>query len=425
MATSPLSEVILHLRRAVLLRDGAGLTDGQLLEDFISRRDGSALAALVRRHGPMVWAVCRRLLRHHDAEDAFQTTFLVLARRAPSIVPREMVGNWLYGVAHRTALKARATAARRRERETPLTELPEPPAAEQGPWRDLRSLLDDELSRLPDRYRAPIVLCDLEGRTRKEAARQLGVPEGTVAGRLARGRALLAKRLARHGLALSGGALAAVLAPGAASGDVPASVVSSTIKAANLVAAGGAAGVISAEVAALTEGVLKTMLPTSLKIATAGVFVFVLLCGAGLLASHAQTTRPAPKQVKEDDDRLKETLLALDEQMWDASTKGDTKVHDKLLAENYLSIWAVDDRTDRATALETAKRYRYSDRTMRDVEVVRVGKDAAVLTYVCSYKVSVDNEEPRALPERRVSTVWAKRDGGWVLVFSQAASGGD
>src|SRR5437588_7594183 len=108
MATNQMSGVIQHLRRAVLLRDGAGLTDGQLLEDFISRRDEAALAALVRRHGPMVWGVCRRLLRHeYDAEDAFQATFLVLVRKAKCVLPRHMVANWLYGVAHNTALKAR------------------------------------------------------------------------------------------------------------------------------------------------------------------------------------------------------------------------------------------------------------------------------------------------------------------------------
>ena len=211
MATSQMSEVIQHLRR-VLLRDGAGLTDGQLLEDYISRRDEAAFAALVRRHGPMVWGVCRRVLRnHHDAEDAFQATFLVLVRKAASIASRELLANWLYGVAHQTALKARATAAKRKGRERQVTEMPEPAVTEQDLWRDLQPLLDEELSRLPDKYRVVIVLCDLEGKTRKEAARQLGCPEGTVAGRLARARTMLAKRLARRGLALSGGALAAVL----------------------------------------------------------------------------------------------------------------------------------------------------------------------------------------------------------------------
>src|SRR5438445_4118513 len=209
--------VIQHLLRIVLLREGAGRTDGQLLEDYISRRDEAALAALVHRHGPMVWGVCRRVLRnHHDAEDAFQATFLVFVRKVASIASRELVANWLYGVAHQTALKARATAARRKERERQMTEMPEPAVMEQGLWRDLQPLLDEELSRLPDKYRSLIVMCDLEAKPRKEVARQLSCPEGTVAGRLARARTMLARRLAKRGVELSGGALAVVLSLNAA-----------------------------------------------------------------------------------------------------------------------------------------------------------------------------------------------------------------
>src|SRR5436305_5459780 len=148
----------------------------------------------------MVWGVSRRVLRnHHDAEDAFQATFLVLVRRAASIASKELVANWLYGVAHQTALKARAMVAKRRGRERQVEVMPEPVIAEQEPWPDLQPVLDEELSRLPDKYRTVVILCDLEGVTRKEAARQLGCPEGTVAGRLARARAMLAKRLARGG----------------------------------------------------------------------------------------------------------------------------------------------------------------------------------------------------------------------------------
>src|SRR5205823_241811 len=151
MAASQTSVVIQHLRRAVLLHDGAGLTDGQLLEDYISRREEAALAALVRRHGPMVWGVCRRVLRNwHDAEDAFHATFLVLVRKAASIASPELLANWLYGVAHQTALKARATTAKRRARERQVTEMPELAVAEHDVWRDLQPLLDQELTRLPD-----------------------------------------------------------------------------------------------------------------------------------------------------------------------------------------------------------------------------------------------------------------------------------
>jgi RNA polymerase sigma factor (sigma-70 family) len=281
MANHKPRPVLQHLGKAALLRDGAGLTDGQLLKRFLTQRDDAAFAALVRRHGPMVWGVCRRVLSHHqDAEDAFQATFLVLVRKAAAVEPKELVANWLYGVAHQTALKARATAGKRKGRERQVAEMPEPAVEEQDLWRDLRPLLDQELSRLPDKYRVVIVLCDLQGKTRKEAAQQLGCPEGTVAGRLARARALLARRLARHGLAVSGGALAAVLSQKVASAGVPTAVVSSTIRAASLLAAGRAAvtGVISAEATALTEGVLKAMLLTKLRTATA------ILLTAGILA---------------------------------------------------------------------------------------------------------------------------------------------
>src|SRR5580698_6007339 len=223
MATTQMNEVIQHLHRTMLLRDGAGPTDGQLLEDYLSHHAEDALAALVRRHGPMVWGVCCRVLcNHHDAEDAFQATFLVLIRKAASIASKELLANWLYGVAHQTALKARATAGKRCARERQVTEMPDPVVAEQHPWRDLQPLLDDELSRLPDKYRTVIVLCDLEGKTRKEVACQLAVPEGTVASRMATARRLLAKRLTRHGLAVSGGVLAAVLTEKAAAAGTPA-----------------------------------------------------------------------------------------------------------------------------------------------------------------------------------------------------------
>src|SRR5713226_926483 len=133
--TTQISKVIQHLRSTLLVRDGADLTDGELLECFVSRKETAALEALVRRHGPMVWGVCQRILRnHHDAEDAFQATFLVLVRKAASIYPRAKVGNWLYGVAHQTALKARATRAKRRVRERPVTQMPEPAVTEKDLW---------------------------------------------------------------------------------------------------------------------------------------------------------------------------------------------------------------------------------------------------------------------------------------------------
>jgi RNA polymerase sigma factor (sigma-70 family) len=284
-----MTNVIDHLRRAALIAGEVDLSDGQLLDCFISRRDEAAVSALVRRHGPMVWGVCRRILRdYHDAEDAFQATFLVLIRKATSIVQREMVGNWLYGVAHQTALKARATTAKRQAREKHVNEMPEPEGlTEPELWHDLQGLLDQELSQLPDKYRVAIVLCDLQGKTRKQVARQLKIPEGTLSSRLTTARTMLAKRLARHGVTVSGGALAVVLSQKAASACAPNSVVSSTIKAATMIAAGnGVAGIASIKVAALTEGVVKAMLMTKLKIATAVVLAVGMLGLGGTLVTY-------------------------------------------------------------------------------------------------------------------------------------------
>ncbi len=299
MATGQMSSVIQHFHRAALLQDGGGMTDGQLLERFLARREEAAFEALVRRHGPMVLGVCRRVLHNaHDAEDAFQATFLVLVRKAASLLPREAVGNWLYGVAYHTALKARAATVRRRTKEAQVRDMPRRQALTEDTGQDWQPLLDQELSRLPDKYREPVVLCELEGKTRREAARQLGIPEGTLSGRLTTARRRLAKRLARHGLALSGGALAAVLSPSAASACVPAPLVVSTVKAAALLAAGEtAAAVVSAQVATLTEGVLKAMLMTKLKV-TAMVLLVIggAVMGGGALVhpSLADTSADRP-----------------------------------------------------------------------------------------------------------------------------------
>ena len=299
--TGPMTGLPWHLRRLALLHVSAAITDGELLECYIRRRDEAAFEALVRRHGPMVLGVCRRiLLNAADAEDAFQATFLVLVRKAASVVPRALVGNWLYGVAHNTAIKAKAMNSKRRTKERQAAQRTRPGLAPEG--GQLLAALDEELGRLPEKYRAPIVLCELEGRTVKEVARHLGWPQGTVAGRLARARLMLTKRLAQRGLALPAGALAAALAQGAASAGVPNAVVVSTLKAAAMVAAGQAAapGVISARVAALTEGVLRTMLLSKLKRAMGLLLTACVLVGVWfLLASPVPAPGQTPAKEKE------------------------------------------------------------------------------------------------------------------------------
>jgi RNA polymerase sigma factor (sigma-70 family) len=271
------------------------LSDGQLLDRFVERREASTFEAIVERYGPLVWGVCRRVLRdHHDAEDAFQATFLVLARKAASVLPREKLGNWLYGVALQTAMKARATRAKRRTRERPAGEMTEPEAVldERPDERLLR--LDWEVARLPEKYRIPIILCELEGKTHRQAAEQLGWPVGTVSGRLSRARALLANRLSRPDTPFTVGALGVLLAHDVARAGVPPELVRCTAQAASLTTAGVAAGVVSAEVAALTGEVLKTMLLNKLKLAMAMLLaVFVIAAGGTSLAYRAQFAGPA------------------------------------------------------------------------------------------------------------------------------------
>jgi RNA polymerase sigma factor (sigma-70 family) len=347
MPTNSMSEVIQYLRSS-LLPAGADLTDGQLLECFVSRREPAALEALVRRHGPMVWGVCRRVLgNYHDAEDAFQATFLVLVRKAASIRSGAKVGNWLYGVARQTALKARATGARRKERESLVNELPEPALMDRDLWGDLQPLLDQEVSWLPEKYRTVIVLCGLEGMALREAARQLGCPEGTVASRLARARTMLARRLARHGLAVSGGTLAAALSEKTASASVPASAMSSTIQALTQVVAEptAAIGVISVNSAALTEGVLKAMFVNQL-LRTGAVLILLVvttigLVGAGWL-SHG-TAQEKRQQSKEG--QLPEVLVQHPKPIEAVPTEQFTGRLGKPLGDSIAITFAVDERS--------------------------------------------------------------------------------
>jgi RNA polymerase sigma factor (sigma-70 family) len=256
------------------------LSDGQLLDRFVEWREASAFEAIVERYGPLVWGVCRRVLRHHhDAEDAFQAAFLVLTRKAASVMPREKLGNWLYGVAFQTAMKARAIRAKRRVRERRAWEMTEPEIDPQEQPDELISRLDREITRLPEKYRMPIILCELEGKTHRQAAEQLGWPVGTVSGRLSRARSLLANRLCRRDRPLTAGAPTVLLAYDAASASVPPELIISTGQVASLGKV-GKAEVVSAEVAALTGKVVKAMLLNRLKI-IAAKFLVISALGAG------------------------------------------------------------------------------------------------------------------------------------------------
>ncbi len=294
MPAGRLDPVIRYLRTAA--RGTPALSDGQLLQRFAATRDEAAFAALVRRHGPMVLGVCRRVLGDwHAADDAFQATFLVLARKAGALADPELLPRWLHGVACRTAARARAEAARRRARESQAAPRRPVDPDDALVWRDLRPVLDEEIGRLPPRHRDAVVLCYLEGRTNAEAAHRLGCSRGTVATLLARARERLRGRLTRRGLALPA-ALAATLGAQARAAGVSATLESFTVKAAVLFAAGkgGAAELVATPAACLAEGVIKAMLMKKCTILAAVFLVLALAgAGAGLAAYRAGAEEPA------------------------------------------------------------------------------------------------------------------------------------
>lgn len=259
--------------------------DRDLLQRFIDSGDGTAFAALMRRHSGLVWSVCRRILHpEQDAEDAFQATFLLLSKKAHTIRTAESVGSWLYGVARRIALKARARAVKRRDRErraaTPAGE-----AAIVPDW-ELQSALDQEVERLPEKYRLPFVLCCLNGKCRREAARELGWKEGTLSTRVATARHLLRTRLARRGIAFAA-ALGTAQRDESMAATIPAGLERTTLRALLDNATGDASGLAPQSVS-LAKGVVKTMLLTKLKaISFACLMLLVVGFGVGAMALRA------------------------------------------------------------------------------------------------------------------------------------------
>jgi RNA polymerase sigma factor (sigma-70 family) len=311
------SLLLRHIRRLTGVRSTESATDGQLLERFALQQDEAAFDALVQRYGSLVLGLCRRVLRDEDdAEDAFQATFLVLAKKASAVRKQESVGSWLYGVAYRVSLEARTRAARRRVHERQASDMgftsftldddrDSAPSTEVDPavevaWRELRPVLDDELTRLPEKYRAPVLLCYLQGKTNEEAAAQLSWPAGTVKGRLSRARDLLRNRLMRRGVALSTGMVATLLADRALA-DVPARLSSAVTKSAALFASGKAGvGAAAPRVHNLAEGALKAMLLSRIKKIVPLTLLTLGLLGAGVgLAYRSLAAEPkdAPKDL--------------------------------------------------------------------------------------------------------------------------------
>jgi RNA polymerase sigma factor (sigma-70 family) len=290
MATAQLDTLLRHIHKLAASPPNAHWSDRQLLDDFASRHEETAFTTLLARHGPMVLRVCRRVLHHEqDAEDAFQATFLVLAKNTTSIRRRDALAGWLHGVAYRTAMKAKRSAARRRNHEAQLrdrrTDLKSvPPTHQHDPsWHEVRAALDEEIQRLPAHHRSAFVACILEGKSVPEAAAELASKAGTVSSWLARARTRLRLRLARRGIELSA-LLAALAVAESAEAGMPATLAQETVRIGLLVAAGrSAAGVIPSHIAALAAGVTRAMFVTKTKIA------IVVALAVGLLGVGAQT----------------------------------------------------------------------------------------------------------------------------------------
>lgn len=285
MPQRPLQDVVHYLRRLTAPAGWRDVSDAELLDRFARQRDQAAFELLVWRHGKMVLSVCRRLLRHEqDAEDAFQAVFMALARRAAALGHRESVGGWLYRVAFRIALRARATEAKRtiREHAVPPSEASLLDPGDEAALRELRQAIDEEVNRLPEKYRVPFVLCHFDGRSNAEAARELGCPIGTLESWLVRARQRLRGQLARRGVMLPTGLLAAGFTALAAPTELSASLIRATARAASLTAMGETTtGIISAQASMWMEGALRTMSATKFKIVTLLVLT-VGLTGGGV-----------------------------------------------------------------------------------------------------------------------------------------------
>jgi RNA polymerase sigma factor (sigma-70 family) len=300
MSSAQVGAVLRHIRRLAADRKDHDLPDHQLLERFARHHDEAAFAALLRRHGAMVLGVCRSVMHDlHDAEDAFQAAFLLLAQKAGSIYRREAVSGWLYRVAYHAAVRARAAAARRRGLEKRAVTMPSTDPVLDLSLREVRGVLFEELERLPEAYRTPLVLCGLEEKSLDEAARLLGWTRWTVKGRLQRGRELLRRRLGRRGLELPAALTAAALALDAGSSSLSAALADSTLRAAVKVAAGEGVGAASAsaEVVALVEGASTTLFHGKARLATVVVLAASVVAAAcGLMRHPAEAGDPPAAQ---------------------------------------------------------------------------------------------------------------------------------
>jgi RNA polymerase sigma factor (sigma-70 family) len=295
-----LNAVVRYLQQLAHTQSGSGASDAELLERYVRHRDETAFELLVWRHGALVFNVCRRILPcEQDAEDAFQATFLAFVRKSGSISRRGSVAAWLYRVAFRVALAAKARRVKIAAHEKPFSEVQAAAAVNDPKWAELRPILDEEVNRLPERLRWPFVLCYLEGKTNEEAARQLGCPPGTIFSRLARGREALRRRLQRRGVTLSVTALTAALTTHAAEAMPAAALMTTTVRNAFLFAGGQAVSGVSTQVTALAEGVLRTMFMTKIKLTALMMLLAGLFAVGGVFARQALNSASQPEDSKE------------------------------------------------------------------------------------------------------------------------------
>jgi RNA polymerase sigma factor (sigma-70 family) len=405
MPSGPLSGVLTYLRRSVAPRDVPGVSDAELIERFLRGPDEAAFELLVWRHARMVLGVCRRVLRdEHAAEDAFQATFLALARRGGSIRERGSVGGWLYRVASRIALDARAGSVRRAAREQALVEAParapEPPAEAAG--RELLRLIETELDRLPDKYRVPLVRC-WAGESSTAIARDLGCPAGTIESRLTRARRRLRAGLVRRGVAAPAVTLAAVLEARGAPSPVPARLVSTTVRV--------AAGPTPAHLVTLSEGALRTMTLTRWRIAAA-VLLLVAAVGGGtaLLVPGLPAAPPEQAQATKEAGAPPAGRVPSGAPTADAQKPDPGRIFvDVQFPRTLAALIAGRDRQVQLVAIdpETAKWVKVADAG----GFARVSPDRRTLLVNCKDGIcSTDADgrgEPKRLCEQRGRPVWA------------------
>jgi RNA polymerase sigma factor (sigma-70 family) len=423
--------ILERLRNAIAVRSCGHLADHELLQRYVAARDESAFAVLVKRHGSMVWGLCWRMLRHHqDAEDAFQAAFLVLARKADTIRKRESIASWLHSVAFRAANKMRAAQARRHRREAPLLDVPQAEGAGDLGCRETQRVLEEELNRLADKYRAPLLLCCVQGRTRDEAAQQLGWSLGMLRGRLDRGRELLRTRLARRGFSLSVALLAVGVAETSQAAGLPA-LTSSTVQAATGAACSpAAAGAVSAQATALVQGVIQAMFLAKVKCIAIGLLTLTFLgTGARLVTYHAQAQdgRPGasagpqrdPKQPAADEKDLAQLKKEMERLRLELE---QTRLLLKLANQEILDL-----RAARAEAVDREKRARnVEDANRRAAAVQALDAERAWKAAVRAFEDQQEKQGKKADPDRGVLSpdkkALAVGDGKAVIIV-EAASG--